>query len=341
MSKETATAALKQQATASETVAVSQLPPLDEYLDPSLLDRLFGDFTPEGRSMLYGSIRFLWGEFVTTVRADGGVSFDRVRARRSPALEPLRQGVYTQYNAAMDSEYERMTDGGADELGETTTALRESGQQLETYPGELFAATLQAGGTQIDRFVDGIEPTTGDVVSVTGDAVAANQAITDELLATLGDTGTLLSTVRSGRDCLEATEMDLTVLDCTGKTDSSSRTRSLGSCDDLTTVGTEITKAVGHAAGREVFGFHSLSQLTPTASAGDVFQFLSLLIRKLRSWEVGGVFVGRPLALESPRLAELADYQIETRREDGRMGARVRGKSGITDRWQPVWIDPA
>lgn len=380
---------LERQAAAAKVVDESALPPVTDCVDRAVLGSVSGNHEPE--ALLHGCLRFVWGEFVTTMYADGRVTFDPTTDIRPS--ETARRELFTQYNAELDRAYEQVrdsvevdpgddddtdtslgtedtmngsvrSDGGtgpppaSDEgvtpptkngvnpgraVGEPTDQLdmadriRTSGRQVEAYPGELFAATLgETVGTSVSQVVDYVDPEPGDLVSVTGAAVAANEAVGDQLLSALGDTGTLVSTTRPGKQCQATVDANLTVVDCAGG-EPSEVIRCLDSCDNMTAVGTEILEAINDET--EMFGFHSLSHLAPTAEPGDHLRFLLTLMRNLRRLAIGGVLVGRPLSLNPQRLTEQVDYHVESRRTDDRVELRVCGRRGVDDRWRPVEVD--
>jgi len=379
---------LERRAAATEVVDESALPPVTDCVDRAVLGGVSDD-RPE--ALLHGCLRFVWGEFVTTMYADGRVTFDPTTDVRPS--EAARRELFTQYDAELDRAYEQVRDSvgvdagdnddtdallGSDDTtntplrsdGETGTPtagderastategeietglavgeptdqldvadrIRTSGRQVEAYPGELFAATLgETVGTSVSQVVDCVDPEPGDLVSVTGTAVAANEAVGDRLLSALGDTGTLVSTTRPGKQCRATVDAELTVVDCAGG-EPSEAVRCLDSCDNMTTIGTESIEAIDDET--EVFGFHSLSHLAPAAEPGNHLRFLSTLTRSLRRLAVSGVLVGRPLSLNPQRLTEQVDYHVESRRTDDRVELRVCGRRGVGDRWRPVELD--
>jgi len=345
---------LERRAAAAEIVDESALPPVTDCVDPAALRGVANDHGPS--ASLHGCLRFVWGEFVTALYADGRVTFTPEVEAQPP--EAVRRDVFEQYETELAAGFERLIDpdvdgqwadderddqirvdgGTADPLG-AADRMRVSGQHVEAYPGELFAATLgETAGTSVSQVVDCVDPDRGDIVSVTGSAVTVNEAVGDRLLSESGDVGALVSTTRPGQQCRATIDTELTVLDCAGG-EPSEGVQCLDSCDDMTTVGTEILKLIDEETGAEVFGFHNLSHLAPAAEPGDHLQFLSTLTRTLRRWTVGGVLVGRPLSLNPQRLAEQVDYHVESRRTDDRVELRVCGRRGVDDVWRPVMSD--
>lgn len=338
--RQTVGSLLRTRAATHKGVTESDLAPLTDYVDPAVIADLFGAFTPESSSLRYGSLRFLWDDLVTTLYADGRVEFDPIHDVRSPVVESVRRGVHTQYEVAVENVYDEVTDGGATGTTATRAAgLHESAVESESYPGETFASMLRdAGGTPVDRFVDGIDVDPTDLVLLTGDGVGVNEAIFDGVLGAVADAATVLTTIRPGSACRDAIDTDVTVLDSTSDaTRNSPDVRVIDQCRNLTTVGTEIVKSVGHAdTDRELFGFHSLSTLAPGATPESFVRFLSVLTGKLRNWNVGGVFAGNPVPVDPKHVWEQFDYRIETRRRNGTVHARVCGDPETAETWQPV-----
>lgn len=366
---------LEQRAAATEAVDESTLPPVTDCVEPAALASLSSDYGSDASlhsclrfvwgtfvTTVYadGRVIFRPADDVRPSEAARRAVFTQYSAALDRAYERVRDsactdGGTTDTPVRGDGGTDTPTGGGREvrpSVGDSretgrgggvssgrlgvADGIRTTGHEVEAYTGELFAATLgESVGTSVPQVVDCVDPEPGDVVSVTGTAVAANEAVGDQLLSTLGDSGALVSTTRPGQRCQAAIDTELTVLDCAGGRPSDT-VQCLDSCDDMTTVGTEILEAIDPETGVSVFGFNTLSHLAPAAQPGDHLRFLSTLTQSLRRLEVGGVFVGRPLSLNPQRLAEQVDYHVESRRTDDRVELRVCGKPDVSDAWRPV-----